>query len=590
MRITKESDEQEATTHIIYFSRFKERYRPSDTRKEMQDVQTILQNGTTIRNRYMVEALLGKGGFGAVYLVRDLRVKGNRFALKEVIDPKKRDRVHFLFEGEILKQVDHSSLARVYHVFEDEPRRRVYLLMDYTEGTNLDQLRRQQPEKRFSLPDAIRLLAPIVEAVVYLHNRQPPIIHRDIKPANIIVPPTGDAPVLVDFGIAKEYDQEATTTAVRRLSPNYSAPEQYTQGTNPRTDIYGMAATLYTLLTGTAPVDAFERITQIGNRGIDPLEPANQLVPEIHTSVAKSIQRAMALAIDERFPTMEAFWQALQPESFLSALPERNTPLPLALSATPLSLAAEEIVTAPTGNVPQQTQRRRSERSRLLFPLFVLIALAALLFGGLLGTGVFSSNNPIHRALFSGIAAKRPPVASTHASNTPHPSITGTTVPSSTATPSVSPSPTPKPSPTGVASNVPVLNNTYIGTIHNTPGNINGTMTLTAVRQNGTNINGNLTLSNGLSGQAAFTGTVSSGGNVQFLVTPYTQYPPLLFQGHINADQSINGTYCSARGNQCDYASGGYGTWKVSPPSSSSSIPSPREADGAMSVDMPISL
>ncbi len=541
----------------------------------MQDVQTILPNGTTIRNRYVIEELLGKGGFGAVYRVRDLRVKGNQFALKEVIDPKKRDRVHFLFEGEILKQLDSSSLPRVYHIFEDEPRRRVYLLMDYTEGTNLDQLRRQQPGKRFSLPDALRLLAPIVEAVSYLHKWQPPIIHRDIKPANIIIPSTGDQPVLVDFGIAKEYDQEATTTAVRRLSPNYSAPEQYTQGTNPRTDIYGMAATLYTLLTGTPPVDAFERITQIGNRGIDPLEPANQLVPEIPASVAKAIQRAMALAIDERFSTIEAFWQALQPESFLSALPERNTPLPLAHSATPLSLAAEGVVTSPTGNIPQQG-RRRSERSRLLFPLFVLIALAALLFGALLGTGTLSANNPLHHALFSGIAANRPPVSSTHTSNTPHPSVASTAVPSSTATPSVSPSPTTKPSPTAASSNVPVLNNTYIGTIHNTPGNINGTMTLTAIRQNGTNINGNLTLSNGLSGQANFTGTVSSGGVVQFLVTPYTQYLPLLFQGHINADQSLNGTYCSARGNQCDYASGGYGNWKASPPSSSSIIPSQR--------------
>lgn len=549
----------------------------------MQEVQTILPNGTTIRNRYTVEALLGKGGFGAVYLVRDTRVKGNQFALKEVVDPKKQDRVHFLFEGEILKQVDHSSLPRVYHVFEDEPRRRVYLLMDYIEGMNLEQLRQQQLEKRFFLPDAIRLITPIVEAVIYLQNQQPPIIHRDIKPANIIVPSTGGPPVLVDFGIAKEYDQDATTTAVRRLSPNYSAPEQYTQGTNPRTDIYGMAATFYALLTGTAPVDAFERITQVGNRGIDPLEPINHLVPEIPASVAQAIQRAMALAIDERFPTMEAFWQALQPQSFQSAPREILTPLPQVRSTTPVSLAAAGVVTAPNVNNSQQPQRRRSERFKQLVPLFVLIALAAILLGGLLGTGIFSANSPLHRALFPGIAAQRPPVSATHAPNsTPLPAVSSTTGPSPTVTTSVSPSPTVKPSPTATSSNVPVLNNTYIGTIHNTPGNIDGTMRLTGVHQNGTNISGDLALSNGLSGQAAFTGTISSNNAIQFLVTPYTQYPPLLFQGHINADLSLSGNYCSARGNQCDYASGGYGTWRVAPPSSSSSIPSQREADGAI--------
>lgn len=540
----------------------------------MQGVQTILPNGTIIRDRYVVEALLGKGGFGAVYRVRDLRVKGNQFALKEVIDPKKKDRVHFLFEGEVLKRVDHAALPRVYRAFEDESRHRVYLLMDYIEGTNLERLRHRQPEKRFSLPDTLRLLAPIVEAVIYLQSWQPPIIHRDIKPANIIVPPTGDEPVLVDFGIAKEYDQEATTTAVRRLSPNYSAPEQYTQGTNPRTDIYGMAATCYTLLTGTAPVDAFERITQLGSQGIDPLEPVNRLVPDLPIPVAEAIQRAMALAVDERFPTMDAFWQALQPQTSLAAPSAVITPLPKTPPLAPLSLASEDVATVPSVRASRQDQRQRSKRSKHLFPLLVLIALAAILLGALLGTGILSASNPFHRGAFMGIAATRPPVSATHAPKpTTLPSVSATTVPSSTPTVSMSPSPSVTPPPTPAPSNAPILNNMYTGTIHNTPANIDGTMTLTGVHQNGTNINGTLTLSNGLQGQAAFAGTVSSNSVVQFLVTPYTQYPPLLFQGHINADRSLSGTYCSARGNQCDYAGGGYGTWKVSPPSSSSNIP-----------------
>lgn len=547
----------------------------------MQGIQTILPNGTIIRDRYVVEALLGKGGFGAVYRVRDLRVKGNQFALKEVLDPKKQDRVHFLFEGEVLKRVDHAALPRVYRAFEDEPRHRVYLLMDYIEGTNLEWLRQRQPEKRFSLPDTLRLLAPIVEAVIYLQSWQPPIIHRDIKPANIIVPPTGDEPVLVDFGIAKEYDQEATTTAVRRLSPNYSAPEQYTQGTNPRTDIYGMAATCYTLLTGIPPVDAFERITQIGNRGADPLEPVNHLVPDLPTSVAEAIQRAMALPVDERFPTMDAFWQALQPQSFLAAPSTVITPLPGTNFSAPTSLASEGIATVPTGLVSRQDQRQRSKRSRHLFPLFVLIALAALLLGALLATGILSTGNPFRHVTFTGIAATRPPVSATHAPNpTTLPSVSTTTVPSSTATVSVSPSPSAKPHPTSVPSGAPILNNTYIGTIHNTPGNIDGTMTLSGVHQNGTNIGGTFTLRNGLQGQGAFTGTVSGNNAVQFMVTPYTQYPPLLFQGHVNTDGSLTGTYCSARGNQCDFASGGYGTWKVSPPASSSNIPFPEDGSG----------
>ncbi|TMC23149.1 MAG: serine/threonine protein kinase [Chloroflexi bacterium] len=227
----------------------------------VQKVQSSLPIGTLIQNRYIVEDLLGKGGFGAVYLVRDQRVKGNVFALKEVIDPERKERARFTFEGEVLKRLDHQSLPRVYRVFDDNKNARSYMLMDYIEGPNLDRLRRQQPGKRFALSQVVHMMTPIVDAIGYLHAQHPPIIHRDIKPANIIVPKDGSAAVLVDFGIAKEYDSERTTTAVRRCSPGYGAPEQYTGGTNTGTDIYGLAATLYTLLTGSVPAaganDAF---------------------------------------------------------------------------------------------------------------------------------------------------------------------------------------------------------------------------------------------------------------------------------------------------------------------------------------------
>src|SRR5437660_7404763 len=118
----------------------------------------------------------------------------------------------------------------------------------------------------------MKIMAPIVDAVAYLHALHPPIIHRDIKPSNIIVPTSDVRSVLVDFGIAKEYDQDSTTTAVRHASPGYAAPEQYGIGTNTRTDIYGLGATIYTLLTGVVPTDAFYRTTNLGSGRNDPLE------------------------------------------------------------------------------------------------------------------------------------------------------------------------------------------------------------------------------------------------------------------------------------------------------------------------------
>jgi len=83
----------------------------------LQEVQTIIPLGSILRERYVVEGLLGQGGFGAVYLVRDLRVKGNLYALKEAVNPPKKDWERFLFEGELLKRLDHRSLPRVYRVF-----------------------------------------------------------------------------------------------------------------------------------------------------------------------------------------------------------------------------------------------------------------------------------------------------------------------------------------------------------------------------------------------------------------------------------------------------------------------------------------
>jgi serine/threonine protein kinase len=246
----------------------------------MQSAQITLPVGTIIQDRYIVERLLGQGGGGAVYLVRDQRSRGNLFALKELIDQNKQDRKRFIFEGEILTQLDHPSLLRVYRLFDDEINGRIYMLMDYVDGQNLETLRQQQPGKRFSLSGVLNLIGPIMDAVAYLHNQHPSILHRDIKPSNILMPADGK-PVLVDFGLAKQYTPDSTTTAVRRCSPGYGAPEQYSGGTSRQTDIYGLGATLYTLLTGIVPADAFRRVTAVSNGSPDPLRPINQLVPDI---------------------------------------------------------------------------------------------------------------------------------------------------------------------------------------------------------------------------------------------------------------------------------------------------------------------
>jgi len=277
--------------------------------------QFILPERVTVRgpngSQYVIERVLGKGEFGAIYLVRERDQKQRVFALKEVINPNKDERERFAFEAEVLKRLDHRALPRVYRVFENASLKRVYLLMDYIEGRNLEDLRKEQPGKCFSLPVVRDLMAPIVDALIYLHAQDPPIVHRDIKPANIILPVSGEA-MLVDFGSAKEYVPDSTTTMLGHRSPGYAAPEQYRKGTSPATDIYGLGTTFYALLTGITPVNAPFRFTESWTTGIDPVKPANLLRPEIPVAVAQALQKAMALSIADRFETVEQLWQALK--------------------------------------------------------------------------------------------------------------------------------------------------------------------------------------------------------------------------------------------------------------------------------------
>ena len=281
-----------------------------------QEQQIILPEGVTIRGaggeRYVVEGLLGKGEMGAVYQVKDRHRKGHTFALKEVINPDKQDRERFAFEGDILKRLQHRALPQVYRVFENDQLKRVYIVMDYIKGRNLEDLRGEQPEGRFSLPLVLALLSPIVEAVMYLHAQEPPIVHRDIKPANIIVPVGADEAILVDFGSAKEYVPSGKATVLARSSPGFAAPEQYGSGTSPRTDIYGLGATLYTLLTGTPPPAAPTRIAKTWGDRPDPLKHAHELNPDIPETVAETLQRAMSISSADRFATVEEFWQTLK--------------------------------------------------------------------------------------------------------------------------------------------------------------------------------------------------------------------------------------------------------------------------------------
>ncbi len=499
----------------------------------MRQEQLTLALGTTVRGgsgeRYVIEGLLGKGGFGAVYLVRDRRVKQQLFALKEVVDPNKRDRERFLFEGEVLKRLDHRALPRVYRVFERAELKRVYILMDYIQGRDLEALRQEQPEQRFSLPLVLALMAPVVDALIYLHRQDPPIVHRDIKPANIIVPVGAEEAVLVDFGSAKEYVADATTSVIRHGSPGYAALEQYGSGTNPRTDIYGLGAALYTLLTGTIPPDAIARAA--GSKGFDPLELANLIAPEVPWAVAQAIERAMSISSDGRFETVEAFWQELT--VLPTQQPVRIPRVTSVATPQPLTLPDPNIESMTTASPQNQSHAPRLRKGNTLLSIILAILIALVIGTGFLTSLARNSHPPSARV-------STPSLATT----TPQSLVTSPASSTSTLTPG--------------SSIYPTLAASYAGTISDLLTNTKTSMFLTNIQQSQGNIRGSF---QGLGLVGPFKGTVTPSGHIQFTMTIYSGSMTLAFEGTIKIGGDMVGTFKVL--DQSGHFTGESGLWNV---------------------------
>ncbi len=497
----------------------------------MLQEQMVLPVGATIQHsdgeRYIIESLLGKGGFGAVYLVRDRHVKEQQFALKEVIDPNSQDRERFIFEAEVLKRLNHRALPHVYKVFEYEKLKRVYMLMDYIEGQNLDILRVEQPDRRFSLPLVLAIMKPIVDALIYLHSQNPPIVHRDIKPSNIIVSTRGGEAVLVDFGLAKEYIEDNTTTIIRHGSPGFAAPEQYGSGTNPRTDMYGLGATFYTLLTGTIPADAITRVT--GSKGIDPLVPAHLVVPSVPWATSMAIEKAMSISSVDRFDSVEDFWRELN-----NPTPQKQVDSPILKSQVPAKLQAvpqqqPKPLETPLPALPVQVQPSKSRRNAIFFIVLVVIAMLAV--GTTLVTFAF-----LHHSASSTTNINTSTLAQTTPRSTTTPSIVATSAP---VYPTISPS--------------------YAGTVFDLLNKEKTGLFLTQIHQDNGIITGYF---QGLGMAGPFTGTVTRADHLQFTVTVLGGSSFLSFEGDIKIGGDITGTFKAL--NQQRQFTGESGIWNAS--------------------------
>jgi serine/threonine protein kinase len=223
----------------------------------MQEVLMIetVPSGTVLHGRYRIERVLGSGGFGHVYLAVDM-VSNQQCAVKEYLVTGTSGQEQLKHEATVLSHLHHPSLPAFQDAFIE--RGRYYVVLNYIEGNDLTDLIRvvRQRNEMIPITKTLNWLIAVCDAVTFLHNQQPIVIHRDIKPDNIRITPAGTA-VLVDLGNAKAAADGARTLFFIRHqgTPGYAPPEQYPggSGTDARSDVYALGATLYFALTTHEP-------------------------------------------------------------------------------------------------------------------------------------------------------------------------------------------------------------------------------------------------------------------------------------------------------------------------------------------------
>jgi serine/threonine protein kinase len=275
---------------------------------------------------YEVLSLLGAGGMGRVYKVRNIisdRVEAMKVLLPDfAAEPELAAR--FMAEIRTLGGLDHPNIAQLRTAFQFE--NQFVMIMEFVEGTTLEKLGSQS---HLPVSDVIEYSLQVLSALSYAHGRG--VTHRDIKPANIMITSHGLVK-LMDFGIAKSSnDLHLTRPGTTMGSVYYISPEQVRGGTaDPRSDVYSFGVTLYELLAGRRPFQADTAYSVLNAQLNEMPPPLFQVNPELPQELSGIVLHAMSKSPADRFQSAEDFRMALKTlrEPQPSAFPAAAAPPP----------------------------------------------------------------------------------------------------------------------------------------------------------------------------------------------------------------------------------------------------------------------
>jgi len=253
---------------------------------------------------------------GEVYLAVDQRL-GSAVALKRTFfaDDEMLGGA-FEREARTLARLRHPVLPKVSDHFTENGEQ--YLVMEHIAGDDLAK-RLEGAQKPFPLSWVLFWADQLLDALAYLHSHEPPIIHRDIKPQNLKLTDENHI-VLLDFGLSKNSSGQTKTAgssgstgSVVGYTPHYAPMEQIRgTGTNPRSDLYSLSATLYQLMSNVVPADALTRADALLNGSPDPISPLNELNPEVPSEVSEVILHGMEVSQEKRYSTAKEMQKTLR--------------------------------------------------------------------------------------------------------------------------------------------------------------------------------------------------------------------------------------------------------------------------------------